>query len=222
MEELLTSTQFLLNVVFPAARTTRSGWEDREVKGRLESVLEHGGSLGATAVYTNLANGLGLSNEKLWGMGFTHDLHEPLAGDPSPFRLYYTKNTRGGRIGFWERVTEVVGGWIDWETRFSEADKKAMWEITQPMAPSARKLFRKWWRWYYGGRIPEAKLLRQLHPIVDGAKGIDYRFDPANKGMYPVVSFLEQARQIVINPLLRPDIDEQEKLLQQSEEAVRS
>lgn len=219
---MFTLAQFMLNVVFPNTRTIRSGWEDREVKGRLESVFEHSGSLGITAVYINLAKGLGLSNEKLWGMAFVHDLHESLAGDPSPFRLYYTENSRGSKVSFFEKATEIVGGWIDWETRFHEADKKAVWEITQPMAPSARKIFRRWWRWYYGGRIPEAKLLRQLHSIVDVARAVDYRSDPENKEMLSSLSFLEQARQTVINPLLRKDIDELEELLLESGEAVGS
>ena len=153
-------------------------------------------------------------------MAFVHDLHESLMGDPSPFRLYYTKNSQRGKIGFFEKLTEAVGGWIDWETRFHGDDKKAVWEITQPMAPSARKLFRRWWQWYYGGRIPEAKLLRQLHPIVDVARAIDYRSDPKNKDMLSVVSFLEQARQIVKNPLLRTDVDELEELLLQSGERL--
>ncbi|MCH7541718.1 hypothetical protein IH981_03005, partial [Patescibacteria group bacterium] len=126
------------------------------------------------------------------------------------------------KVSFFEKATEIVGGWIDWETRFHEADKKAVWEITQPMAPSARKIFRRWWRWYYGGRIPEAKLLRQLHSIVDVARAVDYRSDPENKEMLSSLSFLEQARQTVINPLLRKDIDELEELLLESGEAVGS
>ena len=208
----LSPTQFLLQVIFPAGRTIRSGWEDREVKSRLESVLEHGSSLGLAGVYVNLLHGLGLSNEKLLGIAFVHDLHEPHTHDPSPFRLYYVGSKRIDKVSFFERLTDFVDGWRDWEVRFRDSDRQAMWEITNPMAPAVRRLFRRWWRWYHGRRTPEAKLLNQLHALADGAKGIDYLSAKENEGMHSIDSFFEQAEETVKSPLLRPYIEEQQRL----------
>lgn len=213
---MLSPTEFVLDVVFPAGRTTRSGWEDRDVKDRLESVLEHGGSLGLFAVYTAQTQGRTLDIGKLLGMALVHDIHEAIKGDRAPSRVFEMGKTKRERRRFWQNVSERVGDWVLWETRYSKSDRRDMWRLTEDMSPKARTMFRNWWREFHNGKSREAKFLRQLHPLGDGAKGIDYLGFPENKGMLPINSFLEEALVVVTDPKLRPMIPEQEKLAQRT------
>jgi 5'-deoxynucleotidase YfbR-like HD superfamily hydrolase len=202
---------FLLSSVFPYGEELRSGWPDREVMSRLQSGLEHGAALGLAAFYVNIAQRRGLDNATLLGMSIVHDLHEAVTKDQSPSQIYPMGRTRRAKKKFWETVGERID-WLRWEALSSGSDRKAMGKLTRPMDRNARVLLRRWWVEYHQGKSPEARLLRQLHPIVDCAKGVAYQMDPKNKGMLSINSFFTEAQVVVVDPLLKPFLDELEIL----------
>jgi hypothetical protein len=203
----------LLGIVFPAGNVIRSGWSDREVKTRLESDLEHGAALGIAACYVNVTQRRGLDNAKLLGMGLFHDVHEAITSDLSPSQIYPMGRTRRAREKFWERIGGRID-WLRWEVLSRDSDRKAMWKLTRPMDGQARNLFRQWWAEFYAGKSPEAQLLRQLHPIVDCAKGVAYQMSPENRRMHSINTFFEEARVVTTDPRLRELLSELETLRQ--------
>jgi len=203
----------LLKVILPAGRTTRSGWEKRLIKGRLESVLEHGALLGLLAFYVNTTQTRGLSNEELFGQALVHDLHEGETTDTNPSQVFLKgSKTRRQIREFWENAKSWIGDWLSREKSSQDFDRRVMRKLTENTDRKARTVFRRWWDNYHRRRNPEAELLRQLHPIADGVRGLDYLRDPKNKAMGSIDSFLEEARLVVSDPGLQPLLKRLEEL----------
>jgi hypothetical protein len=82
------------------------------------------------------------------------------------------------------------------------------------MDRSVRDLIRGYWVEFHAGKSPEAQLLRQLHPLVDGAKGVAYQLSPENSRMLSINAFFDEARVVTTDPLLRPSLAKLEVLRQ--------